>query len=151
MSYTERFSEVHYPLVAVVPAVYSPAAAVTSAYVSLANYHRAVLVVHCGAIAATGTLDISIRQASSSAGAGVKGIPTTAGQTKLATQLTGADDDSIVIIELRTEELDIANGFEHVAITYDVDTDTAAFSAILYGCEPRFKPVATTNWAEIVD
>jgi len=151
MSYTERFSEVHYPLVAVVPAVYAPGAATNSTYVSLANYHRAVLVVHCGTITATGTLDIQLRQASTSAGAGVKGIPTTAAQSKAATQLTGADDDSIVIIELRTEELDIANGFEHVCITYDVDTDNVTFSAILYGCEPRFKPVATTNWAEIVD
>ena len=76
MSYTERFSEVHYPLVAVVPAVYAPGAATNSTYVSLANYHRAVLVVHCGTITATGTLDIQLRQASTSAGAGVKGIPT---------------------------------------------------------------------------
>ena len=151
MSYTERFSEVHYPLVAVVPATYQAAAAVTSAYVSLANYHRAVLVVHVGSITATGTLDVQIRQATNSSGGSVKGIPTTAAQSKLLTQLVNGDDNAVYIIELRTEELDIANGFEHVAITYDVNTDTVDFSAILYGCEPRFKPVATTNWAEIVD
>src|SRR5512139_995221 len=151
MSYTERFSEVHYPLVTVPPAVKSPAAAQVSTYVSLANYHRAVCVVQTGAIAATSTCVIQLLQASTSAGAGSKGIPTTVGQTKTTTSLTTADANSVIVIELRTEELDVANGFEHVAVSRDVDTDTVALGIILYGIEPRFRPVATANYNEIVD
>lgn len=151
MSYTERFSELHYPLIKIAPAVAQAAAAQTSAYVSLANYHRAALVVHLGAIAATGTMTIQLLQAATSVGGSAKGIPTTAAQTKTSTALVTGDANGIVVIELRTEELDVANGFEHVAIKYDVDTDTVAFGAILYGIEPRFAPVASTGFNEIVD
>ena len=150
MSYTERFSEVHYPLVNVVPAVKSPAGEVISSYVSLANYHRAVLVIHTGAIAATGTVAVRLLQATTTGGASAKGIPTTATQDKITTVLTTADANSVIVIELRTEELDVANGFDCVAIGFDVDTDTVAMSAILYGIEPRFMPVPTTNYNEVV-
>lgn len=150
MSYTELFTEVHYPLVNVPPAVKSPAAEQISAYVSLANYHRAVLVAHLGAFAATGTVRFRLLQATDTAGASAKGIPTTAGQDKLTTVLTVADANSVVAIELRTEELDVTNGFDCVAVAYDVDTDTVALSAILYGIVPVYAPVPTTNYNEVV-
>lgn len=150
MSYTQRFTEVHYPLVNVPPAVKSPAAEQISAYVSLADYHRAVAVIHLGAIAATGTVRCRLLQATSTAGAGAKGIPTTATQDKITTVLTTADANSVVAIELRTEELDVANGYDCVAFAYDVDTDTVALSAVLYGIIPAYAPVPTTNYNEIV-
>jgi hypothetical protein len=149
-SYTERFSEVHYPLINVAPAVKSPAAAQVSAYVSMANYHRAALVIHLGAIAATGTAVIQILQGATSVGGSSKGIPTTVGQTKTLS-VTTADANTVKVIELRTEELDVAGGFEYVAVSYDVDTDTVALSLVLYGIISRFNPVPTTNWDEIVD
>lgn len=150
MSYTERFTEVHYPLVTVVPGVKSATSEVISAYVSLANYHRAALVIHTGAIAASGTVIVRLIQATSTAGASPKGIPTTATQDKLTSTLTTADANSVIVIELRTEELDVSNGYDCVAIGYDVDTDTVAMSAILYGIEPRFAAVPTANYNEIV-
>jgi hypothetical protein len=150
MSYTERFSEVHYPLVNVPPGVKSATSEVVSAYVSLANYHRAVLVIHTGAIAASGTVVVRLIQAKDTGGTTPIGIPTTSTQDKLTSTLTTADANSVIVIELRTEELSVNLGYECVAIGYDVDTDTVAMSAILYGVEPRFAPVPTTNYNEIV-
>lgn len=150
MSYTERFTEVHYPLINVPPAVKSPASEVISSYVSLANYHRAVCVIHTGAIAATGTVIVRLLQATDTAGSSPKGIPTTATQDKITSTLTTADANSIIVIELRTEELDVTGGYDCVAVGYDVDTDTVAMSIVLYGIEPRFMAVPATNYNEIV-
>lgn len=150
MSYTERFTEVHYPLITVAPAVKSPASEVISSYVSLANYHRAVCVIHTGAIAATGTVIVRLLQATDTAGSSPKGIPTTATQDKITSTLTTADANSVIVIELRTEELDVTGGYDCVAVGYDVDTDTVAMSIILYGIEPRYMAVPTTNYNEIV-
>lgn len=150
MSYTQRFSEVHNPLIVVAPAVMSPAAEQISAYVSLQNYHRAVAVITLGAIAATGTVQVRLLQATSTAGAGAKGIPTTATQDKITTVLTTADASSTVVIELRTEELDVDNGFDCVAVAYDVDTDTVALSITLWGIEPVYPPVASSVFNEVV-
>lgn len=147
MNYTERFSEGHYPLVHE-PADSFNAGTVDSAYVSLANYHRAVLLLSVGDMAGTATLDVSIRQAKDSAGTGVKAIT-----GKAITQLTQAsgDGNDMFAIELRTEELDVNGGFEHVSVRAVVANAAVEYSYVLLGIEPRFAPVPTTNWEEIVD
>lgn len=147
MSYTERFSEVHYPL-AFEHADSMGAGTNLTSYVSLANYHRAVAIVDVGDMGSSATLDISIVQATDTSGTSSKAIT-----GKAATQLTqaGGDGNEIICIELRTEELDIANGFDCVAISCVVATQAVEYSAILYGIEPRFAPVPTTNYSEIKD
>ena len=92
--YTERFSETHYPL-ASYHADSLGISTVYTAYVSLANYHRAVAGIDVGDMAGTATLDVSIVQASDTAGTGVKAIT-----GKAMTQLTqaGGDGDDIFCI-----------------------------------------------------
>jgi hypothetical protein len=115
--------------------------------VSLANYHRAVLVIDVGDMVATATLDAGIQQATTTGGAGVKAI-----SGKTITQLTqaGGDGNDLVAIELRTEELDVTNGFDCIRFYVTVGTANVEYSAILYGGVTRFSPTATTNWTEVV-
>lgn len=145
--YTENFSEVHYPL-ASAHADSVAASTIATAYVSMKNYHRVVAVIDVGDMVASSTLDISVVQAQDAAATGVKAIT-----GKAATQLTqaGGDGNEIVCIEVKGEELDIANGFEHVAIKIIVAVDAVELSAVLYGIEPRYAPVPTANWSEIKD
>ena len=150
MSFTERFTEVHYPLIKIAPAVKSAGAEVISAYVEAGLYTRFALVIHLGAIAATGTMLVRLLQATSTAGASAKGIPSTAAQTKITSALVTGDANGIVVIELTAEELDVDRGFDCLAVGYDVDTDTVAMSAILYGIEPRYAPVDVTAYNEVV-
>jgi hypothetical protein len=146
MPYTERFSEILYPLAIEYADSLGPAAT-ASAYVSLQNYHRAWLVINVGAIAGGGTLDAILQQATDTAGGGVKPI---AG--KAITQLTqaGGDGDDLVCIELRTEELDVQNGFDCVRFLITTGAAAAEYSAVLYGGVTRYAPVPTTNWTEII-
>lgn len=144
--YTSRFSELHYPLAS----DYADSFAIgthTSAYVSLMNYHRTVIVINVGDIAAGGALDARLLQATTTAGAGAKAIT-----GKAITQLTqaGGDGDDIVCIELQTEELDVTNAFDCIALELTVTSGAVELSYIIYGIEPRFPPTGTTNWAEVV-
>ena len=141
MSYTERFTEVHYPL-GLIPSEDYTMVQYTE-YVSLANYHRAVAVIHFGTL--NGPVNAGLQQASDTAGTGVKAIT-----GKTITALTATDDEALVAIELRTEELDVDGGFDCVRL-YVTPTANAQFSAVLYGIEPRFMPTGTTNWTEVVD
>lgn len=146
MSYTERNSEVLYPL-----ATYNADAlgvgTFNSAYVLMRDYHRAWLVINVGEMGGGATLDAGIEQATDVAGAGVKAI---AGKT--ITQLTqaGGDSDSLVCIELQTEELDVSLNFDAIRFYLTVAGAATEVSAILYGTQSRFEAVPTTNWAEIV-
>lgn len=147
MAFTKRFSEVCYPLDSF-HADSQAAGTVSGTKVSLENYHRAVLVVDVGDMAAGATFDASIKQSDDAAGTTTKAIT-----GKAITQLTqaGGDGNEIVCIELRTEELDVSGGFDYVYFEAVVATNAVEFSAVLYGIEPRYAPVPTTNWSEIVD
>jgi hypothetical protein len=141
MSYTERFSEANVLLTVLTPV--SRDAAATSSYVSLANYQRAFVVLHCGAL--TGTQDMQLKQATDTSGTSAKVIT-----GKAITQLAASDDDDVVAIEVRTEELDVDGGFDCIAA---LTTPSAAniYAVQIWGCEARFKPVPTTAFAEIID
>lgn len=146
--YTEQQSEVMYPLAYAHPDSYSPAAT-TSAYVSFANYHRGWLFIDVGDMVATATLDVSLMQATTTAGGGPAKAFTPA---KAITQLTqaGGDGDDLICVQFQTEELDVDNGFDCVAVLVTVGTAAVELSWCLFGIVPRFPPVPTTNWTERV-
>lgn len=140
MSYTNRWTEVTNPLAELHPA--AVVAASYTSYVSLANYHRAVVVMHMGAMA--GTQDLALYQATDTSGTGAKAIT-----SKSITQLTATDDNSRVAIELQTEELDVDGGFDCIA-ALQTPGGTNTLELTIYGIIPRFPPAPTTNWDEVV-
>jgi len=147
MTYTQRVSEDFYPLASHDPRARQVATHV-SAWVNVEEYHRLWLFLHVGDLGALATLDAGLQQGQNAAGGGVVAI---AGKT--TTQLTqagGDGTDDLLCIELQTEELDVDNGFEFVRFYVTIAVADCFYSAALFGTCSRFKPVATTNWAEIV-
>jgi len=146
-AYTHRFTEVHEIQDFLVPAVKTPAT-YTTAYVNLANHQRAAYILITGTMVQNSTVDLQIWQATDSAGTGAKVI---AG--KAITQLTqaGGDGDDAVIIEVRSEELDVDGGFGYVAAVLTVGAANCAACLLpLYGCS-NYVPVSVANWTEVVD
>lgn len=144
--YTARFSEMFCPLASMHADSFA-AGEHNSGYVALNNYHRAVILIDVGDLAATATLDVDLEQATSTAGAGAKAIT-----GKSITQLTqaGGDSDDLVCMELRTEELDVDGGFDCINVEVTVANAAAEFSVWIFGYEPRFPPVPVTGWTEVV-
>ena len=147
MTYTERFTEVHYPLAYENSDAFTAGTDWASSYVSLANYHRAVVVINVGDIAAGGFVDAEVLQATDTSGTGSKAI-----SGKSITRLTqaGGDGNDLIAIELQTEELDVTNSFDCIALYVTVGSAQAELGYIIYGLEPRFPPTGTTNWAQVV-
>lgn len=143
MSYTERFTEKNRPLAKIDPASY--AAEQNTSRVSLANYHRAVIIIGVGDIAAGRTLDVDVEQHTASSGGTTKNVT-----GKSITQLTDTDDNKIVAIELKTEELDVDGGFEHISVELTPSAGIILY-CLVFGIEPRFAPAGTTEWDEVVD
>lgn len=147
MAYTNRFTEVCQPLAVIHSS--NADGAQTSSYVSLAQFHRAVAILDVGAM--NQTLDFEILQATDTSGTSSKGIPSTASPEKKITQLTGGDDDNtLYAIELQTEELDVDNGFDCVAIKVTAGGASVQCSAWLFGIEPRYPDVPVTGWGEVI-
>lgn len=146
MAYTNRVSEDFVPLATHYPLTRQVATHVSD-WVLLENYHRAWFFLNLGAMGANATVDANLQQAQDATGTGAKAIT-----GKSITQLTqaGADDNSLVCIELQTEELDVDNSFEYVRFRVTIAVADCTYSANLFGTNSRYKPVPTSSWDEIV-
>jgi hypothetical protein len=143
MSYTARFSECH-EVLAHVPAD-SETAEVNTAWIYAGNHHRFAVLISVGDLAGAATFDVDLEQATDSSGTGVKAVT-----GKSITQLAATDDDVYIIIELQSEELDVANSFDYFRVEFTPATAAVEFAAFVLGVVPRFAPVSTANAEEVV-
>ena len=147
MQYTQRFTENYY-LAGASADEYAIGTYTPLNFVSMANHQRGVLLLHVGNMAAGATVDVQLLQATTAAAGDAKVIT-----GKAITQLTqaGGDAGSNVCIEVRTEEMDVSNGFAFLGATLTVAggaVDIGLF-ALLGGTNQA--AVSVANWDEIVD
>ena len=90
---------------------------VATGYVSMKNYGRAMAYVEIGTWNASDDLDeCRIEQAQDSGGTGVKDLTTDASGGNYDTDAPVDADGDFVIIEIRAEDLDVDNGFDHIRL-----------------------------------
>jgi hypothetical protein len=142
MSYTERFSEVHELLAVIDPAAYTSEQ--NSGYVSLAKFHRAVIIINAGVI--TGNIDVDIEEGTNTSGGSAQSFDSA---SKDITLTATTDNNTVSVIEIRTEELDIADGFD--CINLEMTSTNAIFGATVWGVCPRYAAVSTTNLDSVTD
>jgi hypothetical protein len=145
--YTHRFTE-EYELFGFLVETYPPGAYNVNDYRSMANHQRGVALLAVGDMDAGATVDLQLYQATDIHGANAKVIP-----DKAITRLTqaGGDEHSAVIIEMRTEEMDVDGGFSFIGGTLTVAGGSATCALIGFGACSNQLPIPTTNWTEIVD
>ena len=132
-------------VVAVVDPDNNSAAAYTSAYVSMSDFNQVLAIVQTGTLGSSATVDFKLVQATDSSGTSSKDI-----SGKAITQLVKAsNDDDQAVINCRSEELDVANGFDYVAMTMTVGTAASDTSAIMLGMTPRYAPASDNDLASV--
>lgn len=129
--------------VAAVVGVVNPADLATSAvstdWVAAANFFRFLAVVQAGAL--TGTLDAKFEQATTSSGGGAKDVT-----GRAITQLADSDDNVQALINLKHDDLDIANGFDYVRLTLTPTGGTTNLgAAVLLGFNARSNPASAND------
>ena len=122
------------------------ATAFTSDYVSMADYGQALGIVMAGTMVSTSTIDAKLLQATDSSGTAAKDIT-----GKAITQLTeaGTDSDKQALINVRSDELDVDNGFTHVALWIDVNTASTDGAGLLLGLDPSYGPASDNDLASV--
>jgi len=117
-----------------------------SDWVNMEEFHEVMAVVQAGVIAASGTIDASVRQATSSTGAGAKAIT-----GKAITQLTTGDNDKQAVINVRTDELDVAGGFSFVSLRQTLTTAGGDMSGVVLGMGCRHAPADDYDLASVAE
>jgi hypothetical protein len=115
-------------------------------WVPLNTHHGLLALVQTGALATGATVDAKLQQAQDASGTGAKDV---AG--KAIAQLTQASNGANrqALINLRSEELDVNNGFAYVRLVVTVDAAAANTSAQLMGVNPRLASAETANQAAV--
>lgn len=132
-------------LLAQMSPVSQAAATVTSDWVSLANCDAILAILQTGVLGAGATIDAKLRQATSAAGANAKDIT-----GKAITQLVKASNDNDqVMINCRSDELDVNGGFTHVCLSITVANAASLISAMILGFNARYQPV--THGGDVVE
>lgn len=116
-------------------------------WVSASGHHRFAILVSVGDMQAGATFNIDIEQDTDGTGGNAKNI--TGKSTTELTQAAG-DGDQVLIINLRSAELDVANGFDYFQVEVTPASAAVEFAVIVLGVEPRYAPVSTTNVEEVV-
>ena len=148
MSYTQKFEEVHYVDLAVVPQTKAFGAIAYTDWYLMSNYQRGQWILMTGTMAATSTVDLSLQQDILGDGASAKAFT----PAKAITQLTqaGGDGDDLVGLQFRTEEMDVDGGFKYVRAGYTVGTANCAIALLFIKFIANYVPVPTTTWTELV-
>ncbi|MDD5517844.1 MAG: hypothetical protein PHV98_00650 [Candidatus Omnitrophica bacterium] len=142
MEYTQRFTEGAALLAKINPASHTTEQ--NTGYVSLANYHRAAIIIHAGVLGAD--LDVDIEEGTTTGGAGAQSFDS--GGKDIT--IHNADDNTVSVIEIRTEECDVSNGYDCINVEA-TPGGASIFGIQVWGLEPRFKPVPTTGIDSITD
>jgi hypothetical protein len=103
-------------------------------------------LVSAGIIASSGTVDFKLRQATSATGASVKDI------TGLSiTQLDTGDNDKQAWINVRADQLDLANSFRFVVAVMTLTTAGSDSAAYLFGMHPKHGPASGHDLATVAE
>ena len=142
--YTERFSEVWSLLADIDPASYTTEQ--NTGYVCLDRYHRAVVIIHAGVLG-TG-LDVDLEEGTDTSGTGAASLDS---GNKDITLTATTDNNTVSVIEIRTEELDVTNGYDCINVEVTPGGQGDLFSVQVWGGVPRYAPVSTTNLDSVTD
>lgn len=139
---TQRFSEEWALLGVINPASHSTEQ--NTGYVSLANYPRAVVILHCGVIG--GNLDVDIEEGTDTSGSGAQ---TFNAGGKDITKTATTDNNTVSVIEIKSSECDVADSYD--CINVEVTPASAGiFSVQIWGLA-AYKPAPTTLLDSVTD
>jgi hypothetical protein len=122
------------------------AAAYSTGWIALKDFHRFMAIVMGGDLGSSATLDAKLTAATSAAGAGATDITGAA-----ITQMTqaGTDSNKQAVLNLNTDAL-AGTAYTHFRLTVTVAVATSDMGAVVFGIDPRHSP-ATDSDASTVD
>jgi len=148
--FVKRFTEVYEPGGMIYPATRG-AGDVDTGWLDMANHQRIVFLLVVGAIAQGAVLDFRAWQARLADGTGeLANWKTPSGGRLLypITQLTQADSNSLVAIEIKSENLD--QDYRYIRGRVTVGGGNVIYALLPLRGTSNFTQVPTTGWTEIV-
>lgn len=146
MSYTERFTEVNLIAGILFPANRPPGAHDTD-WLLMEEFQRAVVLLKVGEMGQGATVNLVVQQAQDVAGTGQAAI---AGKAIAQLTQAGGDADSMVIIEVRTEEMNVNADYNYIRAVLTIANANVQTDLMINRFIATYPPVSTALWDQIV-
>lgn len=140
-----RLAEILSALASIDP-VSQAAGTITTGWIPAANHERFLATVQTGVMGAAGTVDAKLQQATDNVGTGVKDV---AGKA-IVQILKAAGDNKQALINMRAEELDLANNFTFFRLSITVGVAASLVSALVQAGVAKNLPASALNQAGVV-
>ena len=133
-------------ILATVDPVSQAVGTVTTGWISVANFHALMAILETGALGVAGTVDAKLQQALDAAGTSVKDIT---GRAIVQFTQVGGGSAKQAILNLKPEDLDIANGYGFVRLSITVGVAASVVAAQIIGLNPRYADADVFNQAAV--
>ena len=119
-----------------------------SDWVDMTEFQQVMCTLYVGVMGTTAGVTVQLEQATDSSGTSAKNIT-----GKATTELTkvATEDDKQAIINVKSDELDVANDFTHVRAVMTVATATSDAGLAIYGRRSRHKPASDNDLASVAE
>ena len=119
---------------------------ITTGWLSASNHERFMALVQTGVLGAAATLDAKLQQATDAAGTGAKDVTGKA----LVQILKATGDNKQALINLRAEELDLANNFTFFRLSVTVGVAASLAGATVMAGVAKNAPASALNQVGVV-
>lgn len=132
------------------PDAYAPGVHTTD-YCDAGLFERLIAVLAVGTLSTGATINAKVVQATDSSGTSKKDI---SGKAVTALTAAGSDSDKQAIVNVKSDELDVANKFKYVALEI-TSTDSSSpagtndYSGLVIGALPRQGPADDNDLASV--
>lgn len=133
-------------ILATVDPVSQAVGTVTTGWISVANFHALMTILETGALGVAGTVDAKLQQALDAAGTGVKDIT---GRAIVQFTQVGGGSAKQALLNLKPEDLDIANGYGFMRLSVTVGVAASVVAAQIIGLNPRYADADAFNQAAV--
>lgn len=133
-------------ILATVDPVSQAVGTVTTGWISVANFHALMTILETGALGVAGTVDAKLQQALDAAGTSVKDIT---GRAIVQFTQVGGGSAKQALLNLKPEDLDIANGYGFVRLSITVGVAASVVAAQIIGLNPRYADADAFNQAAV--
>ena len=121
-------------------------------WADMSLFHSMTAILQVGNLSTSATVDFKLEEATNSTGGGAQDITMrTSTEVKDITQLTTSSTDVQVVINVRSQELDVEDSYRYVRATMTVSVNSADCSALLLGFSPRFGPASDNDNATVTE
>jgi hypothetical protein len=120
----------------------------TTGWVAAKDFIAFLGVVQAGTLGSSATVDAKIEQATDDSGTSAKDV--SGSDIAQLTQASTDQSDKQALINVRPENLDVANGFDHIRLSITIGTASSDAAGILMGFCARHAPASDQD-ADSVD